>query len=335
MRSRILVAALLVAGSAAAQDPPPLGELVDIGGYRMHLYCTGKGDQTVVLSPGSGDFSFDWHLVQQSLSASARVCSYDRAGTGWSDTGPQPATMRQEAHDVRAALQRAKERGPFILVGQSLGGLVVRVFAQQYPRDTAGVVLVDATSPDTTLMMQGKVVRLREIATNRPVPEVQTMKSSPPRLLNEQERERARAERLTREISAPYDRLPADIQRLQLWAWSRPPRFEQGDTYLAEELRDMHQLAKAGTPPMGNKPLVTIIGMSYGAAPPEVPREEWERLMQEKIAQKRAFAELSTNSKIVEAKNSGHHVHLEEPQTVVKAVLDVLRAARHRAPLPQ
>ena len=169
----------LLAQQEPAPDPP--GKLVDLGGYRIHLNCTGQGSPTVVLSPGGGGFSFDWFLVQQKVSAFDRVCSCDRAGSAWSDPGPQPLTMRQEAFEVHSALAKSGERGPYLLVGQSLGGLMMRVFADRYANDTAGLVLVDATSPDTTLGMNGKLVHVREQAKQRPIPDVQTMESSPPR----------------------------------------------------------------------------------------------------------------------------------------------------------
>jgi pimeloyl-ACP methyl ester carboxylesterase len=125
----VFIASLLIALIATAQmpgtQPAPLGKLIDLGGYRLHLYCTGKGKQTVVLSPGGGDFSFVWYFVQQQVQETARVCSYDRPGSAWSDPGPQPLTFRQEAYELREALKLSHERGPYILVGHSLGGLLV------------------------------------------------------------------------------------------------------------------------------------------------------------------------------------------------------------------
>lgn len=124
-----LGATLAVAIAATAQspmpEPTPLGKMVDLGGYRIHLYCTGSGKRTVVLSPGGGDFSFAWYLVQQRPQSSARVCSYDRAGSAWSDPGPQPLTMRQEACELELALKLSGEKGPYVLAGHSIGGLVV------------------------------------------------------------------------------------------------------------------------------------------------------------------------------------------------------------------
>src|SRR5258708_17345513 len=113
MRSaeKLISSLLLVLQAVEGEEPVPLGKLVDIGGYRLHLYCTGRGKPTVLLSPGGGDFSFDWYLVQQKISGFARVCSYDRAENAWSDPGPQPRTMRQEAYELHVALgthQRAR-----------------------------------------------------------------------------------------------------------------------------------------------------------------------------------------------------------------------------------
>jgi len=318
----LLVAALLTQ-NVAPSDPPPLGKLVDIGGYRIHLNCTGKGKQTVILSPGAGDFSFVWSLVQAKVSGFARVCSYDRAGSAWSDPGPVPRTMRQEAYEVRSALQRAKEPGPYILVGHSLGGLVMRVFADRYPDDTAALVLVDATSPDTTLSLNGKLVRMRELAKDRPVPEVQTMQTGPPQRLSEVElKQSANSNKRSGEarVRPPYDQLPAEMQLLQLWASSQPSRVASADNYLAEELKQIYEQTQAVPHPLGNKPLVTIVAMRADPPPPGVTQERWEDLVTEKVEQKRGYAELSSNSKIVLAAKAGHHVHLDDPGTVVSAI---------------
>jgi len=327
MRSAACLSRLFILQAVAGEEPVPLGKLVDIGGYRLHLYCTGRGRQTVLLSPGGGDFSFDWYLVQQKVGAFTRVCSYDRADNAWSDPGPQPRTMRQEAYDLNLALQRAKERGPYILVGHSLGGLVMRIFAERYPEAAAGVVLVDATSPDTTLGYNGKLVHMRELAKARPIPEVQTMKTSPPRLISDEDRKKA-MDSQNPAIHPPFDRLPADIQRLQVWAWSLPPRSSRAEDYLPEEMNELYQHSPATAHPLGDRPLVSIIAMRADPRPQDVSQEQWDALIREKIDQKRAYRDLSTNSKIVEDPIAGHSVHLEDPDTVVSAIRDVITAAQ-------
>jgi len=334
MRSAVFVSALAVIRAVGGQMPPaPIGKLVDIGGYHLHLYCTGKGSRTVVLSPGAGDFSFDWYLVQQKVSAFARVCSYDRPGNAWSDPGPQPRTMRQEAYELHVALQRSKERGPFVLVGHSLGGLSMRVFAQQYPDESGGLVLVDATSPDTTLSLNGKLVHMRELAKTRPIPDVQTVKTSSPKLLSDDERRKAINSRRP-EIHGPYDRLPAEIQRLQLWAQSLPQAPQSVD-YLPEELNQLYERSMATTHVLRDLPLVSIIGMIEEPRPNDVSQDKWDALFREKVDQKRAYRDLSTNSKVVEDRIAGHAVHLEDPETVMIAIRDVLNAVqRHTRLVP-
>ena len=298
--------------------PAPLGKMVDLGGYRIHLYCTGSGKQTVVLSSGGGDFSFVWYLVQQKLQTSARVCSYDRAGSGWSDPGPQPLTLRQEAFELEMALRLAGEKGPFVLVGHSLGGLVVRTFAEGYPDETAGMVLVDATSPDATLFYFGKSDRVRDLA-KRTIPPIQTMATSPPKPISDEEREQAMKYQSDK-ISPPYDALPAEIQKLQLWAQMLPPKVELSEDtdYTPEEFQLLYGIQQFGHP-LGAKPLITMIGMRGASA--------------DKVEEKRAFQTLSTNSKVIEVQDSGHAIHLEDPDAVVTAIRDVMDATLHHAQL--
>ena len=144
--------------AATSRVSEPQGRLIDVGGYRLHINSTGKGKPTVILIAGSGDFSFDWSLVQPAVSRFSRVCSYDRAGLAWSDVGPTPRTMRQEAYELHVLLEKAKLKAPFVLVGHSVGGLIARVYAAEYPREVAGMILVDSTTEDTTLNYQGKLM---------------------------------------------------------------------------------------------------------------------------------------------------------------------------------
>lgn len=123
---------------------PPLGRLIDVENHQMHLYCTGTGAPTVVLESQANSSAIDWGYVQPEIAKFTRVCAYDRAGFAWSEAGPQPRTARQAAKELELLLRIAGESGPFVLVGASYGGHVVRVFANDYPDQTAGVVLVDA-----------------------------------------------------------------------------------------------------------------------------------------------------------------------------------------------
>ncbi len=125
-----------------AVNPAP-GELADIGGYRLHLYCMGEGGPTVVLLHGLGGNVYHWALIQPEIAAATRVCAYDRAGYGWSDPGPRPRSPLQNARELHALLQRAGIAPPFVLVGHSWGSNGAQVFAEEYPEDVQGLVLID------------------------------------------------------------------------------------------------------------------------------------------------------------------------------------------------
>ena len=123
------------------------GTAYDVGGRRLHLSCTGAGSPTVVLEAGLGEISPHWAWIAPSVATDTRVCAYDRAGQGWSDDSPGPHDGAAIAADLHTLLQRANEPGPYVLVGHSIGGPYVMTFAQRYPDDVAGMVLLDATSP--------------------------------------------------------------------------------------------------------------------------------------------------------------------------------------------
>ena len=127
----------IAAGGDAKAYPPP-GRLVDVGGYRLHIQCAGTGSPAVVLDAGLGGTSLDWNLVQKEMGLTTQVCAYDRAGMGWSETGPLPRTPDQIARELHTLLTNAGIPGPYVLVGHSVGGKNVRMFALQYPDEVAG-----------------------------------------------------------------------------------------------------------------------------------------------------------------------------------------------------
>jgi pimeloyl-ACP methyl ester carboxylesterase len=140
-----------------ARKFPALGQLVDVGGYKLHLYCTGTGSPTVILEQGGGGNSLAWFRIQPQVAKVTQVCAYDRAGMAWSEPGPLPRTGEQIAKELHTLLSKAGIEAPYVLVGHSYGGLFVRTFAAQYPEDVAGLVLLDSAHPDQwTLTAQGQ-----------------------------------------------------------------------------------------------------------------------------------------------------------------------------------
>jgi len=140
------------AGTPAAGDlnpEMPPGIMVDVGGYQLHLLCRGSGHgPSVIMDAGLGGFSMDWWFVQDDLAADSRVCTYDRAGYGWSDPGPGPRVTEQIADELEILLQAAHVPPPYVLVGHSFGGYNMEYFAATHPKQVAGLVLVDASHPD-------------------------------------------------------------------------------------------------------------------------------------------------------------------------------------------
>lgn len=134
-------------GRKKDRSTPP-GQMVDVGGYRLHLNPSGEGRPTVILDAGMISFSSNWAWVQPEVARVTRVVAYDRAGLGWSDPGPKPRDVGQSAAELQTALGKLGIEGPHVLVGHSYGGLVTRAFAAAHPDAVAGMVLVDASHPD-------------------------------------------------------------------------------------------------------------------------------------------------------------------------------------------
>jgi pimeloyl-ACP methyl ester carboxylesterase len=153
------IAAILIAGLAFQavsvefdrRGYLPPGQLVKVNGHMMHLYCSGEGSPTVILEAGAYSYSTEWYWVQQQLSATNRVCSYDRAGYGWSEPAAGSRDGLQLVHDLHDLLQAANIPGPYVMAGHSLGGVTDPIYAAQYPAEVLGMVLVDSAIPLTSM----------------------------------------------------------------------------------------------------------------------------------------------------------------------------------------
>lgn len=143
------------------------GRLVSAGAFRLNLHCTGKGSPTVVLEAGLADSLDAWRGLQPDVARFVRVCSYDRAGYGYSDPGPMPRTSDRIASELHTALVSAGEKPPYVLVGHSFGGFNVRVFNGKYPEQVSGLVLIDATQEDQYRMLPGVWKTLRAATLRR------------------------------------------------------------------------------------------------------------------------------------------------------------------------
>src|SRR5436190_247465 len=158
------ISILQLPGLATAQQgstPVAPGKSINLDGFHVHVFCVGHAHPPVVFLHGLGDYSLDWALVQPAVAEQTEACAYDRPGQAWSEPGSPPRGISTSAHELHLLLQRSNIEGPYILVGHSWGGLIARMYAHEYPKEVAGMVLVDSTHEDEYLWINGKIVRPR------------------------------------------------------------------------------------------------------------------------------------------------------------------------------
>jgi pimeloyl-ACP methyl ester carboxylesterase len=311
----------------ATPMPTPTGALVDIGGQRLHLNCTGSGSPTVIFESGTGDFSVIWALVQRRVSEFTRVCSYDRGGYAWSEPGVRPRTFAQLSLELHTALSLMHIDPPYVLVGQSYGGLVVRGFASQYRRELSGMVLVDAVHEDQHIVYGGQPHLIRDSAKGLPVPA--------PRIALDTELLRLAQTKApqpqSQELEAPLDRLPGDAQAVWRWAAAQPLlELAQGAEldWSPEEFLRMHKERLKNRATLGDLPLV-VLARTHGGYPDGMSISA-DVLEKERKDLQLDLARLSRKGKLVFATNSGHNIHLEDPELVVRTIREVVQQNREQ-----
>jgi pimeloyl-ACP methyl ester carboxylesterase len=282
----------------------PAGRLVEVDGHQMHISCTGQGSPTVVLEAGAGTPSGVWAWVQPELTQQARVCAYDRAGLGWSEPGPHPRDAGSVAQELHALLGRAGESGPFVLAGHSLGGQYALMFAERYPEETAGLVLIDAQHPDTYFRIpEAQAVYRQQLQQANMF--VILSRLGIVRLLS----------------MAPADpRLPADAQAALNMAKNTTDFITAYQAELQAIPTSRDQLDAAGD--LGDLPLAVVSATEHG-----MPLE----LETYTMGLQRELAALSTNSRhdIVTGADHGSLVALQsDSQRTVAAIRSILTLAR-------
>lgn len=272
--------------------PPTPGKLVDVDGKRVHIYCTGQGSPRVIIVGGS--FSVDWGLVQPEVAKFSSVCTYDPSGMAWSDTvssNSQPSDA-ERVKELHLLLENAGVYAPYVLVGYSIGGLVARLYASQYPADVAGMVLVDHAFID-----MGK-----SSPAPQPAPTSATG-DSPPVLISQT------PIALDIEDDRNFSKLPLTNQQAHRWALSRSSTLPTGE--MASEYFTEVDAAEGSLPyPIRDKPLVVISTLN------DTPKY---KELQVKLLT------LSRNSRQLIAENSTHMVIIDQPEIVVRAIREVVQ----------
>ncbi|WP_158638440.1 alpha/beta hydrolase [Panacibacter ginsenosidivorans] len=303
----------------------PTGTLADAGGHKLHLNIQGNGSPCVIFENGSGDFSFIWSLVQPAIAEITKTVSYDRAGYAWSEPGPTPRTSKQICFELHTALINAGIHPPYILVGQSFGGFLVRNFARYYPKEVAGMVLVEAIQEDQKIFMgSDKPMRIRDFAKGRVAPATQTFFTAPPDTSTA-------TVTLNTEIDPLFNKFPDSIQKMQVWAQSQPhfiPTVQAEMDWSPEDVADMYTHTGQPDYMLGNMPLIVLTRGKGGFD----GRADSLQLEKERLESQEALTHLSANSKHIIDMNSGHNIHVEDPAAVIAAIQEVFMAVtKHTA----
>jgi pimeloyl-ACP methyl ester carboxylesterase len=331
----IVVASILVLQSAAAAGPsvaaptvdPALaayakpGELVDIGERKLDLRCSGKGTPVVLLEAGAMSDSITWRAVQPLVAKETRVCSYDRAGYGFSDEGPLPRDVDADAADLHALIDAAKIRKPVILAGHSLGTNIVRRFADKHAGDVAGIVLVDPP-PQHTSEFSAEWVKADNAGAEQRI----AFASACAKAAGEGKLDKAEGP-LAQCIRAPDPRYP-DALNAAIRAQKEKPPFWQT---LISEMQANIALFEEPVPSAESHGAIPLIVLSASDPFEGAPPEGKKAMEAARAKTQNAIAKTSTRGKLVPVPKSSHDIQLDQPQAVAKAIEEVLATVRASA----
>ena len=295
----------------ASQIQPP-GKLINVNGKLSHLYCTGTGSPTVILEAGLNEGgALTWEGARPAIDQLTRVCAYDQAGIMWSERREQPRDANHIAKDLHDLLIAANESPPYIMVGHSAGGPMIRVFTQQFSNDVAGLVLVDSSHPEQNQRFPKEILEATPFAPSLLIRTISAFGL------------------LRLESPDPPKELPTQIgETIRAY-------LPQSMTGITDEIEALDStFAQAGhTGPFGDIPIVVL---TAGRFADELPwqldsktlanfRATWSKLWPELQAE---LTQLSTNTDQRIISNSSHNIPLEAPDAIAQAVNDVVNAQR-------
>lgn len=271
------------------QNPP--GEFVELESHRLHVHCVGEGSVTVLFESGLGGSALEWGAVQSEIAKYAKACVYDRAGYGWSSPSPFKADVQQLASEANQMLAQVADTDKLILVGHSFGGFVVRMLTRHRPEQVIGMVLVDTSHED-------QLERLETPGKTKLLPSSGTFFISQ---------------------STIPDNLPPDVAQ-KVEAFSRLRKSyaatEQELRFFRRSVEQVKQLNDAYSFPV--KVLQRGLNPISSTKDGEERHQIWGEMQQ-------SLAKLSSDGEVIVGEKSGHHVHIDEPELVIDAILRILK----------
>jgi len=282
------------------------GQMIDVGGYQMHLFCTGQGNPTILLASGLDDISIFWSQVQPEVSKSSLVCFYDRAGLGWSETSPDPRTIENMVKELHTLVTNAKVNGPYVLVGHSFGGALIRLYAHDYPDDILGMGLVDAAPDDLFIRVPSWKnainTKIGLYHTLVPMSSFGLLAFTPG--------------------SIPNRGIPADVLA-QYRAIAVSTGYFQTGVLENEAFENNLAELRAENVNLGDLPLI-VISRGYWDLMPVFSEIENQQAWQTWQDMQTELLLLSTNSKQIIATKSEHHIQLQQPELVIEAIREIV-----------
>jgi pimeloyl-ACP methyl ester carboxylesterase len=293
-------------------------QLVNIGGRKMNLYCSGQGVTTVVFDAPSGEAGWNWFRVQPVVASHTRACVFDRAGLGFSDPAKRPNTSENVVEDLHKLLAGAGVKPPYVMVGNSLGGANVQVYAYRYPAEVKGLVLVEPQHEDETSRLdtasQGNLKKVYAMVTEQ----------NNYCLAAAQKGVKPGSEEQMNCIGNPAENYGPTLGAAVVLAMTRPAYWRATiDEWDAIKVSD-EQLRKLRRP-FGDLPVVVLTRGVSPYAVPGKPQSALNKAMEdENAAIQKETAALSTRGKQRVVPGAGHVIHADKPEAVVDAVLEVL-----------
>ncbi len=294
---------------------PPIGQMVDIGGYRLHMHVEGAGTPTVILDAGAGGIGLAWELVRPAIAKVTRVVTYDRAGLGWSDPSPKPRKADVMAEELHTMLVNANIAGPYILVGHSLGGPIARHFAAKYQNEVAGLVMVDSAHeqqmkhfPEAMVKMANSMKGMMGVMKLMGKIGLFALK---PNLVQ----------------IGDNGKLPCELVSQMQGVMA------SSDSHADALVAESESAFTAQTQPvsaLGDLPLTVISHgqLDANAVPPSLGqqvRDEYENAWQKLQAE---ITSLSTRSRRIVAERSGHNIIFDQPEIIVESILEMIELAK-------